>query len=337
MMKRTAITAALAAASLAASAGGGTTSYNFLNIPTSTRVYGLGGVNVSAIATDISMTEQNPALLGAEVDGQFLFNYMHYIGAADFAGARFGMGVANRGAWSAAIQYFGYGEIPGADADGTINGSFYPNDICFSGTYSHDINERLRGGITLKGICSTYERYSAFALATDLGLNYYDEERDLSLSLVITNLGGQVKRFTDHYDHLPSDIRLGFSKGLGETPITLSVTAWNLTHWHLPYQDLGDGSATSEEQTRDTFTSNLFRHLVIGAEYSPSERFYLGLGYNYKTRTDMSAYSRSFISGFSICGGLNVGRFGVGAAFAQPHKGATTFMVNFNIQITELK
>ena len=45
------------------------------------------------------------------------------------------------------------------------------------------------GGIELKGIYSSYADYSAFALATDLGINYYNPDRDLSLlGVVVANL-----------------------------------------------------------------------------------------------------------------------------------------------------
>lgn len=313
----------------------GSTAYNFLNIPVSSHVYGLGGVNISVIDDELGMTEQNPALLGPEVEKQLSLNYMRYIGTADFAGARFGMAATDRSAWAVGVQYFGYGEIKSADETGAVNGTFSPKDMYVSASYSHDITDRLRGGITLKGIYSAYDSYSAFAIATDLGINYFDAESDLSLSAVVANLGGQVKRFNDKYDRLPVDIRLGITKGLGTTPFRLSITAWNLTKWHLPYEDPGDGSSSTEPETKDSFSSNLFRHLVFGAEYAPSENFYVGIGYNYKTRTDMSTYSRSFLSGFSACAGLNVKQFRVGVALAQPHKGATTFMINLTTRLYE--
>lgn len=313
----------------------GSTAYNFLNIPVSSHVYGLGGVNISVIDDELGMSEQNPALLGPEVEKQLAFNYMRYIGTADFAGARFGMAAGEHSAWAVGVQYFGYGEIKAADETGIVSGVFSPKDMYLSATYSHDITYRLRGGITLKGIYSAYDSYSAFAIATDLGLNYFDDESDLSLSAVVANLGGQVKRFNDKYDRLPVDVRLGLTKGFGETPFRLSITAWNLTKWHLPYDDPGDGSSSSESKTKDSFSSNLFRHLVFGAEYAPSENFYIGVGYNYKTRTDMSTYSRSFLSGFSACAGLNVKQFRIGIAMAQPHKGATTFMLNLSTRLYE--
>ena len=181
---------------------------------------------------------------------------------------------------------------------------------------------------------SSYADYSAFALSTDLGVNYYDDERDLSLSLVVANLGGQVKRFNESYDRLPVDVRLGWSQSFGNFPVRFSITAWNLTKWKLPYVDAGDG--TTDPELKDSFKSNLFRHLVFGADIIASPNYYIGLGYNYKTRTDMSTYSRSFLSGFSLCGGFNVRSFAIGAAFAQPHTGATTFMLNITCSLSDL-
>ncbi len=314
----------------------GSVAYNFLNIPMSSRIYGLGGVNITLVDDDISTIDQNPALLGSEMSGQVALSYMRYLGSSNFAGLRYGHSAGERGAWSAAIQYFGYGSITETDQGGAILGSFAPQDVAFMGAYSHDITDRLRGGINMKMIYSGYGDYSAFAVAADLGINYYDPDCDLSLSVVAANLGGQVKRFNESYDRLPVDLRLGWSQTFGSFPVRFSVTAWNLTKWHLPYYETGDGTTTDKFEKKDSFSSNLFRHLVFGADIISSQNWYLGLGYNYKTRTDMSTYSRSFLSGFSLSGGIRVKSFGVGVAFAQPHTGATTFMFNLSCTLNEL-
>ena len=185
----------LLATSVCVSAQNGSTAYNFLNISSSAKIYGLGGVNISLVDDDVSTIDQNPALLGPEMSNMLGMNYMHYVGGSNFAGARYAHSAGEHAGWSAAIQYFGYGSIKEATSDGTIIGSFSPKDVSFSGMYSHDITDRLRGGIAVKAIYSSYAEFSAFALATDLGVNYYDADRDLSLSLVVANLGGQVKRF----------------------------------------------------------------------------------------------------------------------------------------------
>ena len=313
-----------------------TTAYNFLDVPASSHVYGLGGHNITVIDDDINLVEQNPALLGPEYDHQVGLNYMRYIGDTNFAGLRYGQGVSEHGAVAVGIQYFGYGNIQGADIDGTLTGTFSASDIAFSLTYSHDISERFRGGITLKYLYSKYEDYSAGAVAADLGINYYDPDHEFTASLVGKNLGGQVKKFNETKDKVPWDIQIGITKGLGNTPFRLSLTAYNLHRWKLPYYVPEDANNTSSDLIKkENFGSNLLRHLVFGVDFNPSERFYISLGYNYKTRTDMSTYKRNFLSGFSVGGGLRVKALGFGAAFAQPHSGATTVMFNLTASIGE--
>lgn len=325
------------ASGVCSSAQDGTTAYSFLNVTSSARIYGLGGVNISLVGDDdITVVEQNPALLGSEMSNMVVFNYMHYLAGSNFAGLRYGRAAGEHGAWSAAIRYFGYGSMKESLPDGSIIGTFSPKDVAFGGSYAHDFTDRLRGGITLNALYSGYADFTAFAFATDLGINYYDPERDLSLSAVVANAGGQIKRFNDHYDRLPFDIRLGWSQSFGTFPIRFSVTAWNLTKWHLPYYDNGDGSDSATTQLRDSFGSNLFRHLVFGADLISSPNYYLSLGYNYKTRTDMSTYSRSFISGFSLGGGLQLKTVGISLALSQPHTGATTFMFNLSLNLNEI-
>lgn len=314
-----------------------TTAYNFLNVPASSHVYGLGGHNLTIIDDDINLVEQNPALLGPEFDHQVGLNYMRYIGDTNFAGLRYGQGVSEHGAFAIGVQYFGYGNIQGAAIDGTKTGTFNASDIAFGLSYSHDINDRFRGGITLKYLYSKYEDYTAGAVAADLGINYYDPDHEFSASLVAKNLGGQVKKFNEYKDNLPWDIQVGFSKMLGRAPIRLHVTAYELARWNSPYYKIEDvNNPNSGMVKKESFGSNLLRHLVFAADILPTDNIYLGIGYNYRTRTDMATYKRDFMSGLSLGAGLKVRAFGIGVAFARPHTGASTFMFNLTTSIGEL-
>lgn len=323
------------AISLNINAQDGSVAYNFLNLPSSSHIYGLGGVNISTVEDNLNITDQNPALLGPEMDLQIGLNYMRYVGETNFAGLKFAKKTSDRSALAIGMQYFGYGEMKYTDVSGNILGTLSPKDIAANIAYSHDISDRWRGGINLKYIHSSYDEYTAMALAADLGVNYYNPDNDFSFSVVAANLGGQIKRFNETYDRLPIDVRLGFTKGLGNLPFRLSVTAWNLTKWDLSYYDPGDGTSSEEMKLKDSFTSNLFRHLVFGVDFVPSDRFHVAIGYNYKTRTDMSTYSRNLLSGFSASAGINVKSFGIDVALAQPHTGATTFMVNLTANISD--
>ena len=100
---------AVCVAAFGAAAQDGSSAYSFLNVTSSSKIYGLGGVNVSLVDDDLMSTDQNPALLGPEMSNQIGINYMHYIGGSNFAGIRYAHSAGEHGAWSAAVNYFGYG------------------------------------------------------------------------------------------------------------------------------------------------------------------------------------------------------------------------------------
>lgn len=332
---RYSITAFAACASLAARAEGTAQSYSFLDIATSTHAYALGGSGAAVIADDVTLADQNPALLGPEIETQLALNYMHYLGDSNFAGARFGKAAGDHGAWAFGIRYLNYGSIEGFNPDGTASSSFTPQDMVFEGTYSRDISSKFRGGINLKGVYSTYEHYTAVALAVDLGVNYFDEDHDISLSLVARNLGGQVKKFDREGVRLPINLELAYMQGLGESPFSLAITAADLTHWRLPFYTHDTQNADEFHAEKRGFGHDLMRHLIFGLQYDPTENFYLALGYNYRTRTDMAAYHRSFLSGWSVGMGLNVRALRIGLAYAQPHKAGSTLMLNLSANLAD--
>ena len=147
--------------------------------------------------------------------------------------------------------------------------------------------------------------YFQAVMAADLGINFYDPDHEFSASLVAKNLGGQVKKFNEFKDKLPWDIQLGMSKMLSMAPIRLHVTAYELARWSSPYYKIEDvNNPNSNLVEKESFGSNLLRHLVFAADILPSDNIYLGLGYNYRTRTDMATYKRDFMSGLSVAGNM---------------------------------
>lgn len=310
--------------------------YNFLNIPTSSHVFALGGNNIAIIDDDVTLADQNPALIGPELEKQIAVNYMYYMSSGNFAGVRFGNGAGEHSAWAIGMRYLNYGKFDGYDEFGSSTGQFTPSDLVFEGTYSRDITDRWRGGVNLKMAYSSYEQYSAFAIAADLGVNYYDDEKDLSFSVVLKNMGGQVKRFHERYVRVPFDIQFGYMQGIGTSPFQVSITANNLTRWNIPYYEYKDDESGQLLHEKKGFFTNFFRHLIFGLQYEPSEKFYAALAYNYKTHSDMSAFKSSFFSGFSLGLGFRTRGFSVGASYAMPHKSASSLMINLSCSIGEL-
>ena len=137
------------ACTVASLAQDGTNAYNYLSVPVSSHVYAVGGHNLTIIDDDINLVEQNPALMGGEIDKQVGLNYMRYLGGSNFMGARYGQGIGEHGAFAVGIQHYGYGSMEGYDITGVSTGKFSASDLAFNVTYSHDINDYMRGGITV--------------------------------------------------------------------------------------------------------------------------------------------------------------------------------------------
>ena len=148
--------------------------YSCLEVPYSSHAFALGGygAGIAVIDDDVTLAGENPGLLGNEVETQVAVNYMHYLGDSNFTGVHFGMGYGAHSAWACGIQYLGYGSVTGTLPDGTITGDFAMHDIMLNGVYAYDITERLRGGLNVKMVISSYEHYSALAMAADVGINY---------------------------------------------------------------------------------------------------------------------------------------------------------------------
>lgn len=309
--------------------------YGFLNIPASAHVYALGGNNLCIIDQDVTLVDQNPALIGPETEKQIVAGYMLYRQTGNFAGLRYGMGVGEHSGWAVGLRYLNYGRFDGYDEFGTPTGVFTPSDLIVEGTYARDITERWRGGANIKMVYSSYEQYNAFALAADLGVNYYDPEHDLSFSVVLKNMGGQVKRFGNRYSRVPFDIQVGYMQTLGNTPIQLSITANNLVRWRIPYYEYNKEGEELIKQN-NSFFPTLFRHLIFGVQYQASEKFYAALAYNYKTASDLSSFNRSFLSGFSLGAGFRVKGFSIDVAYGLPHKSGSTLMLNLGYTISSL-
>lgn len=299
--------------------------YSFLELPVSSHVSALGGAGAALVDADVMLVESNPALLGAETGRQAAAGYVNWMGSTNLVGLRYGQSAGCRGAWAAGLRWLDRGEFEGYDEQGTPTGSFRATDFVAEGTYSHDFTAALRGGITVKTVVGNYESFTAVALGVDLGLNLYDAGRDESLSVVVRNLGGQLKRFDGRRENLPADLAVAWMKGLGESGFVVALQASRLTDWSNGGESLAGG--TVEVRKRNAW-EQVLRHLQAGLQYEPTGQFYVAVGYDYRTRSDMAGYGRTVFSGFTAGAGLNAGNFMAGVAVSQPHKRATGVTLN---------
>lgn len=289
----------------------GRTVYNFLRLPVSAHGAALGGDNISLVEDDESMIFHNPSLLSNVSDKTILINYMNYMAGVNTASAAFNKVVKERASVAFSGQYINYGSMKEMNADNIQNGEFSAKDISIAGYFSYLLTDRLTGGVAAKFITSYIGEYNSLALGVDLGLNYYHQESELSLSLVAKNLGGQVKSYDDNFERMPMDLQVGISKRLVHTPLRFSATLTDLTHWNYKF----------------------IQHLSAGAELILSPQIWIGAGYNFRRAKEMSIENSdheksSNWAGFSAGAGVSLNNFKLNFAYGKYHVSSSSILIN---------
>ena len=286
------------------------TEYNFLRLPISAHAAALGGDNITIIEDDPSLMFSNPALAASVSDMTVGLSYMNYMKGANYMGASFTKAMSDKATLAGGIQYMNYGKIKEVDENNVQLGEFNASEIAVEAIFSYELAKNLVGGITGKFITSYIGSYNSIAVGVDLGLNWYDPEREWSLSAVAKNLGGQVKAYDDNFGKMPFDLQLGVSKTFAALPVRVSATLVDLTH----------------------FNYRFINHLNLGAEVLLSESLWIGGGYNFRRANDMKIGigddESSHGAGFSFGGGINLERFKLNLSYGKYHAASSSIMVN---------
>ena len=291
------------------------TAYNFLRLPVSAHAAALGGDNISLIEDDASLMFHNPALLSSVGDKTIALNFMTYMAGSVTGSASFNRNVGDKASWAVSGQFISYGSMRQTDDTGQQTGDFSAKDISVGGYFSYMLSNRIAGGIAAKFVTSSIAGYTSLGVGFDLGLNYFDSDHDLSVSLVAKNLGGQIKAYDDNFDSMPIDIQLGASKQFAHTPFRLSATLVDLNHWGYRFVN----------------------HLVVGVDASISQSLWLGAGYNFRRADEMgienSDGKSSHGAGLSFGAGINLDRFKINLAYGKYHVSSSSIIINaaFNL------
>lgn len=297
-------------------------SFQFLQLPISSHAAALGGDNTSIVEDDITLAFHNPALLANASGNTLNLNYMSYLQRTYVASAAYNMHVGERSELAFGAHYLNFGSMKNTDAEGNVIGNFSAKDMALMTMYSFDFTDRISGGVTGKFIYSNYEQVYSLALGVDLGLNYYNPEALFSASIVVRNLGGQVKTYDGIHEPIPFNLLVGFSKELAHAPIRLSLTLTDLDKWQ---------ASDFYNSYDDSWKDILLKHFIIGADILPTPNTYVSVGYNFLLRSELKNSAKRSLEGFSIGAGLNVNRIKIGVSYGKYHVAASSLMINFAV------
>lgn len=289
--------------------------FEFLNLPYSSHASALGGENISLIEDDASLAFHNPALLQSVCPETVSFGYMNYMKGVNAFSANYVGLVNDKGTFGILAQYVNYGTMKEVDVNNNIMSDFSASDLAIGGQLSYVLAKNIVGGVTAKFIYSHLGDYSSTAVAVDLGINYYNENKDFSASIVARNLGGQISAYYEDFESLPFDLQIGMTKRLIGTPIRVSLTATDMEHWNYSF----------------------FKHLTLGADLLLGKQFYVAAGYNFRRASDMKIASTdswgdddssNHGAGLTFGAGLQMERFKLHVSYGTYHVSSSGLLIN---------
>jgi len=295
---------------------GGEGTYNFLVLPNSARVAGMGSNFLAIKDNDINLALNNPSLISPEMHNNLGLSFVDYFSDIKYGYATYGRTFNKLGSFVGTMQFIDYGKFQYADATGNIQGDFKSSEYAMNIGWGRSLDSTFFIGANIKGILSSFESYSSFGLAVDVAGTYYNDAQKFTASIIVSNIGRPITTYNGYSEPLPFEIKAGLSKSMAHIPLTFSVLFTNLQQWDLTYTssineetDPVTGEVINKNTGISSFADKAMRHIVLGAELRPFKVIRLRLGYNYLRRKEMVIESRPSTVGWSWGLGIKVYKF----------------------------
>ena len=268
--------------------------FTSLELPVNAIQSGLGGLNVSRSDYSIDFFQNNPALTSDTLSGWASANHLFYFAETGLSTFAYQHNFSKIGVMSFGINHLSLGDIQGYDIVGVPTGTFSSGETTIVVGKSHQ-EGLFRFGANVKAIFSNLAGYRASALAVDIGGAFVHPTRDLSIGLVIKNLGVVLREFLPtSTSQLPFDVQVGISYKPEHMPFRFSATAYRLSDYNVPYDLRGN---TNEQVTT---LDKVMSHLTFGGEVLLHKNVNLLLGYNFLKNKELRLENAGGGSGVSI-------------------------------------
>ncbi len=324
---------------------GGKTVYQFLSFNQSSMQAALGGGLVAIPENDLFLSIHNPSLLTPLFHTTLALNFTDYFTSAAYGSLAYAHHFKKVGMFGFSLQTVGYGSFVRTDEQGNQMGNFTAGDYALTTSWGRQLDSSFSIGANLKLIYAGYESYQSFGFAVDVAGSYYNRQKEIILSLLVRNIGSQLKPFViGQFEPLPFDIQLAFSQRLQHLPVRYHISLHSLYTWNLAYVGLNDpllekdglsGKAKYPSKA-SLFFDNFFRHLNFGIEVIPVRYLSLQFSYNHQRRQEMKIPQKRSFAGFSYGFALHISGLDIGFSRSHYAVGATPNYFTFAANIDQL-
>ena len=291
----------------------GSNSFAFLNFETSSRSLSMGGNLISIYDNDITLSQKTPSLINTSMDNDLSFSFVDYFSDITVASFNYSKTLNQIGSLSFGVVSANYGDFVSSNENGEAGLDFSAKDQIFSVAFARQINSVINLGFNINLLNSTYERYHASAISSNISTTYYNNENNFHSTLLFKNIGRPVNGYEISNEKIPFEILFGISKKLEYLPFRYSLVYNHLNRFDIS-NDYNLNSFTNNQSgelefTEESFAKTFLRHIIVSGELSLfNNNLYVRGGFNFQRRFNMTIDTYGGLVGFSFGLAMNVSK-----------------------------
>lgn len=323
---------------------GGTTTYNFLNLPFNARSAGLGNDFITSKDHDLNLAIQNPALYNTSMDGYAGFNQALLASGINYGMLTYAKKWDEQVTAGASFRYVTYGVMEKTNEAGLSEGKFYAGDFIVGSGFAKQLNPLIAVGVNMNVIYSQMSNAASFGFSGDLAGVFEKKEKEFTATALVKNVGYQVKPYIKgERAHLPLEFQMAFAKKVKHAPFRFGILLHHLNKFDLTYND-PNAKPVVDALTGDTIDATgpglgekIFRHITYQTELIFSKNFHVRFGFDYHMRQELKLTQKPGLSGFSFGVGLRFKRFSLDYALVAYSSAGYSNLISLNANLKNFR
>jgi hypothetical protein len=319
----------------------GSNGFAFLNSNYSARSSAMGGKTISIYDNDLSLANDNPAVLNEKMNGMVQVNQGLLPAGINFGTVNYAV-KKKIGVFAPTIKYVNFGKFTETDETGRVLGNFSATDFSIGTNFGRSLNKVIHLGANFQFLGSNLNTYSAYGLSLGFGVLMTHPNELISGGLAVRNIGFVFKEYTSNTKtSLPIDVQAAFSFKLKHAPFRFSILGHHLNKWNIVYQD-PTLKPTFDALTGDTipvpisgFGEKLANHFNFQVELLASKSVQIRAGYDYHRRQQLKLIDRAGLAGFSFGVGMKFKKISLDYGFMVFSKAGQNHSIGISTQISD--
>lgn len=315
--------------------------FQFTDIPVSPISTAQGMNSVVPVIQDPLQFVSNPAQFDSTLDKNVQISYLNYLTDINQTSIGYSHAIDSAAMVAGYFRFIEYGSFIETNEVGDEIGEFRTSEYELGMNLTKCYRQNWYYGATLKQLFSSFYQNFAYGLAIDVG-GYYQSKDGLIVGLTIDDIGARVLDVNQNgFNLMRPSANVGIAKRFAKAPLTLAVQYSNLETWDLAANDIDQsGNLTVDQLTgeskRKTLTmDNFARHVSLSAIVTPSDRFAIITGFDFRRRLELAASQRPALVGFSLGFQANVKRLNVQYGLSSYHINGSIHHLSISTNLNE--